>query len=302
MSHGSTQIIKNICIYCGKKNVKLTDEHIMPYFIGGQHILVNASCKDCADITSEFELQVARNLWGKARTAYNAPSRRKKKRKKYIFIEDAKNIGQKIKIPVDEYPSAMIFYHMKTAGFLLNSPKNFDYSKLWTLKAIHDDKKTKAFEKKYPGQLITKFKHVPDSYARLLEKIAYGQILCSLDPNDFNPICLPYILGKESNHSYIVGSGENSHEPLNDIGYSMRTICIGTSEYLLLIAEIRILANEHTPAYHVVVGDVSGKDNVNSVRDKISATYDVVISDNFKGSCSDEYHWMPRIWPLVKSK
>ena len=38
------------CIYCGAlaKDVELTDEHIIPYSLGGEAIILDASCKACA--------------------------------------------------------------------------------------------------------------------------------------------------------------------------------------------------------------------------------------------------------------
>jgi HNH endonuclease len=118
MTHGPTRIIsKGECIYCGVKNVRLTDEHILPYFIGGNHIILEASCDECAKITTRFERDIARGFWGDARTSYDAPSRRKKKRKKYIYLEDQYNIDSKLKILYSEYPAPMIFYEMDAAGF-----------------------------------------------------------------------------------------------------------------------------------------------------------------------------------------
>lgn len=303
MSHGPTRISsKGVCIYCNAKDVDLTDEHILPYFIGGFHIINDASCKECAKITTRFERDVAKGLWGDARTAYNAPSRRKKKKKKYIFLDDQKIPGNKLKILFSEYPAPMIFYCMDTAGLLLGLPESADNTSNWTFKAIVDQKKIDAFEKKYPGQLTAKMRFSHDSYARLIEKIGYGQIMCSLDPGDFRPICLPYILGKKTNHSYIIGSRKGIPEPETGLGYKMSSHCYGTLNYLLLVAEIRIIADNHTPIYHVVVGDVSGKDQVSYVRQKLQATCDVTIPDNSSGpqSLADEHHWMPRIWPLPK--
>ncbi|MCP4159377.1 MAG: HNH endonuclease [Deltaproteobacteria bacterium] len=301
MTHGPTKIeTKGECIYCGAKDVNLTDEHILPYFIGGGHIIDDASCEPCAKITTRFERHIAKELWDDARNAYGAPSRRKKKRKKYIFLNDRKNPGNKLKIPFKEYPAPMVFYYMDAAGFLLGLPEAVDRINTWTFKAIVDQKKLDAFEEKYPGQLTATMKFNHDSYARLLEKIAYGQIMCSLDPGDFRPICLPYILGEKTNHTFIVGSRKCVPAPQAGLGYSMSTICFGTSDYLLLMVELRIMADNHTPVYHILVGDVSGKDNVEYVRRKINATYDVTIPDDTEGpqNPADEYHWMPRVWPL----
>src|SRR5712671_1076196 len=119
MSHGHTRIAsKGACIYCGKTEMPLTDEHVVPFALGGQHILEDASCLACADVTKNFEQDVAREMWGGARTSYNAPSRRKKQRKKYILLTDPENPARRIKVPYNEYPAAMVFYKMGRAGLL----------------------------------------------------------------------------------------------------------------------------------------------------------------------------------------
>jgi hypothetical protein len=129
MSHGHTRIAsKGACIYCGKKDVPLTDEHLVPFSLGGQHILEDASCHACADLTKRFEQDVAREMWGDARTSYNAPSRRKKQRKTHIVLTDPDNPSRRVKVPYSEYPAAMIFYKMSRAGLLEGMPDSVDLS------------------------------------------------------------------------------------------------------------------------------------------------------------------------------
>ena len=38
------------CIYCGKENVPLTDEHIIPLALHGEHLLPKATCIACQTI------------------------------------------------------------------------------------------------------------------------------------------------------------------------------------------------------------------------------------------------------------
>lgn len=42
------------CIYCGSTD-NLTREHVVPRGLGGPWLLLKASCKKCARITSDFE-------------------------------------------------------------------------------------------------------------------------------------------------------------------------------------------------------------------------------------------------------
>ncbi|WDH23626.1 HNH endonuclease [Pseudomonas chlororaphis] len=301
MTHGPTHIpSRGICIYCKRSEVRLADEHILPYFIGGAHILKDASCGDCAKITSNFEREVSRDLWGDARVAFDAPSRRKKKRPKVILMPDQYNPGQYLRIPAEDYPAAMVFYRMHKAGILQGLPEQVDLSPKWELTSITDTAKNERFTLKYGQPPIVRFRHVPDSFARLLAKIAYGQVLCSLDPDDFRPVCLPYILGQKKNLSYIVGGRWSYPEMQPGIGYEMRTNCIRFPGRLLIIVEIQIYPNNGTPAYHVLVGDVEGHAESDRVFAKVEATYSVDVTDIglYKPVADDAFHWMPSSWPL----
>ncbi|MBI4967152.1 MAG: hypothetical protein HZC25_03445 [Rhodospirillales bacterium] len=265
----------------------MTDEHIVPLSLGGQHIILKASCDACADITKRFEQDVARGLWGDARISYNAPSRRKKKRPTHFALGE-------IIVPYSQYPAPMVFYSMTRAGLLEGMPEAVDLSPLWTLVALSDHERNMAFEQKHGAPLTAKFRHVPDSFARLLAKIGYGQVLCSLDPGEFRPICVPYILGKK-NPSFVVGGSALITEPNADVGYMLATTCFGTSDKIMLIATIRLFANNSSPTYHVVVGDVTGRLNVATALEKLGG---IEVQQIDSARCESGIHWSPACWPL----
>ena len=280
--------------------MELTDEHIVPFSLGGKHVIRDASCHDCANRTKKFEQDVARDLWGDARTSYDAPSRRKKDRKSHIILDDPEDPSRKLKVPFSEYPAPMVFYLMDRAGILLGLPDTVDLSKRWKLITVVDEVKLKNFEKKYPKKLTGKFRHVPDSFARLIAKIGYGQALCSIDPGDFRPICLPYILGVRKNPSFVVGGQIKISEPNPEMGYVLHTTGFGTLNRLMIVSEVRLIANNHTPTYHVVVGDVTGRENVETVIQKLGISSVTIVSaiNPFPNKPSESRHWMPQVWPL----
>jgi hypothetical protein len=301
MSHGHTKISSTgVCIYCGRGDVKLTDEHVVPFSLGGQHVLVEASCLRCADITKKFEQKVARNLWGDARASYNAPTRRKKEREKRIYLRDPTGINPDLEVSPGDYPAPMVFYQMQRAGVLCGDPEHLDRSGNWKLITIVDEPRLRDFVSKHPDRLTAQFTHVPDSFARLLAKIGYCQVLTSLAPSDFNAVCLPYILGNKSNLSYIVGSRLTNEEPEKGVGYRLSSHRFGTKNKQVLVSEIRLVADNHTPTYHVVVGYVTGEDRVRAVAEKLEARYAVDMPEQFDSPREPphELHWMPSIWPL----
>jgi hypothetical protein len=198
-------------------------------------------------------------------------------------------------VPAAEYPGFFVFYKMFKAGLLCGLPSDVDISSRWLLVTINDDARTKTFVEKHPGKLTGKFRHVPDAFGRLLAKVGYCHILTSLDLDDFRPICLPYIMGDNRNVSYVVGGSQNDQTPELENGYSLKTVAVGSRERLLLIALVRLLANTHAPAYHVVVGDVLGAEHVRAITSKLGVEPADMSPHSPHGG---DAHWLPEIWPL----
>jgi 5-methylcytosine-specific restriction endonuclease McrA len=55
-----------VCIYCGRTD-GLTEEHVVPFALGGNLIIPDASCPSCRDMTSAFETKVLRGFMHDAR-------------------------------------------------------------------------------------------------------------------------------------------------------------------------------------------------------------------------------------------
>ena len=149
----------NQCIYCYSKENKLTDEHIIPFSLGGLLILPKASCKACAKITAKFEGVFSRAIFGNLRMRYNLPTRRKKERLKYIEVERIGkfNIRQKIKIPVSEFPAPTFIYKCTKAGILEGKPFTVDNYPNWQPSILCDTNQMDVFQKKYGENITFKF-------------------------------------------------------------------------------------------------------------------------------------------------
>ncbi|MBD8890306.1 HNH endonuclease [Roseibium litorale] len=298
------------CIYCGTSGVTLTKEHIVPEFIGGQTILDDASCLKCNEVTNKFETDVARKMWGDARTAYRAPSKKKSYRhKKNLDLRTFYPNAPSKKIPYEELPAIFVFYKPTPSGLLSGLPETFNIMNQWKLIAISDNTRSSKFKEKYGYDAPARFISTPDSFLKMIAKIGYGQVLTSLAPSEFEPICLPYILGQKENPSFIVGGDPEIHPPEKDNGYRLSHMAFGTRDQLLLVAEVRLLANEHTPTYHVVVGYVHGVDAVQNIRNKWGSESLATFARAPDGSLlpkavptqptpTSQAHWQPQIWPL----
>jgi hypothetical protein len=66
-----------VCIYCGWDGGKkgLRDEHTVPYSLGGNTVLLDASCSDCEAITSYLDGYMANAIFGDLRAHIGVQSR-----------------------------------------------------------------------------------------------------------------------------------------------------------------------------------------------------------------------------------
>ncbi len=66
-----------VCIYCGWDggDQGLHDEHIVPYSLGGNTELLNASCSDCESVTSYLDGYIANAIFGHLRVHMDLQSR-----------------------------------------------------------------------------------------------------------------------------------------------------------------------------------------------------------------------------------
>lgn len=254
----------------------------------------------CANITGRFEQDIARGLWGEARASYNAPTRRKKEQAKFFLLKDPNGISGDLTVSAEKYPALMIFYKMPIAGILAGIDYSVNRLAQWELKVIVDANRFEEFQLRHPGRLTATFNHVPDSFGRMLAKIGHCYLLTALDLSDFNPICLPYVLGKKSNVSHVVGSSPINAPLQLELGYSLRVVQLSTVDRTLLMVEIRLLANNDTPTYHIVVGEVDGRENVDRISKKLNAVQPAEKAEEVTRQSAplSGYPWIPQVWPL----
>jgi hypothetical protein len=66
-----------VCIYCGWDGGEegLRDEHTVPYSLGGNTVLLKASCADCEAITSYLDGYMVNAIFGHLRVHLDLQSR-----------------------------------------------------------------------------------------------------------------------------------------------------------------------------------------------------------------------------------
>lgn len=251
------------CIYCGAKG-NLSDEHIIPFALGGNLILQNSSCADCATLTSAFELTCLRTMYGPLRLLYDLPTRRPKKRPKKLPL--------KVKFSSDETEWQTTLVDQKKFPFLVTFPY-FDTPGLVNGNEIHESKGPKSqrfwirgaspyysFHELMENLLIElkAYSIFPESkaevpaFCKLLAKIAHAFAVAKIGLSGFKSILEPLIIKNDLSHCmHYIGSAGNDQPPENML-HNLNILEFNNINAVLV--KIRLLCKIGTPTYIVAVG------------------------------------------------
>jgi len=245
------------CIYCGVTDVALTDEHIIPFSLGGQMILPESSCGNCANIIKKFEQECARKMFGSLRIRQGLPTRRKKERPTHLPLYRTGEDGEltpALDVPVDDYPSHLMLMKFSTPGIIKGLPDDGHHTvtgEAWYSTHKHD------VEEKYGPGLRYKMSFNPLIFSQLLAKIAHSFAVASLqgERGNFTPLLPDFILGKHSRQGYLIGGSTDALEPdetRNLHQLEGRAVCDG--KYLAI--SIHLFAPLGAPVYYAIAGKI----------------------------------------------
>jgi len=258
------------CIYCGKDGsaTKLTEEHIIPFSLGADQYLKDASCLACADITKKFELHVARNIFGHHRIHQNIQTRHPKDRPNELRTRVIKDgIENAYDLPIEDHPYFLPIPVWDRPGIIRNVPPSKEFSGLASHLYNHIPENIRetlgladgdTAEIRPPDVIVD-----TEQFARAIAKIAYCQAIARFGFDGFRRLALPdLILGKYSCIPYFVGSVVDELPPPPQPAGPMHvieTVDVWVDGKRLLIAVIRLFAKNGTkehgmPIYTVVVG------------------------------------------------
>jgi HNH endonuclease len=259
-----------VCIYCGASgdDVELTDEHIVPYSLGGNAVILNGSCKRCASETTKIENELGRRVYWDFRTHVNAPTRRKKERPTELPFTFAIGGGpaQTKTVPVADHPYFTPMPVWGVPGLLEGRPPSAEFQEYkahifyWIPLNI---KETLELEDSVAAEIpFPEFRIDHHRFARAITKIAYCQTVAQFGLNNFRRLVLPdLILGRYPLVPYFVGCKLDDPPPPADRNF-LHTIQVGNTcvnGIALVLVTVRLFANSGVedhgpPVYEVVVG------------------------------------------------
>ena len=250
------------CIYCsGSKD--LTDEHVIPYGLGGRIELPRSSCRKCSEVTSAFEHTCLRTMYGPLRLLYELPSRRKKERPRLLRLK-VKHFPAAdwsyTDVEQEKYPFLVLFPYFSLPTEL--SDESEPESRGATTKRLWIRGASPSFNFKELLERLTielgVYEVMPEAttrvreFCQMLAKIGHSFAVGELGLDAFRPFLLPHIIGQDLDDRHrFIGSLPEDEVASNSLHELSIT---NTRLHDLVVVRIRLLAKLGTPTYFVVVG------------------------------------------------
>jgi len=244
------------CIYCGSTN-SLTDEHIVPYALGGRGVLPQSSCTTCAAITGKIEQDVLRGSLRPLRIWYELQSRTKHRdapATKTLDVTTTQGVAEKVDVGFTDAPIVCAFPIFALPALL--EPEG--YTSGVRIRALYSyafgptpDQVTRDMG----AQSISWAEKLAlPSFARMLANICYAACVAQggLAIFDGEPTVAPSILGKQDDIGRWVGTvplpPQRHEKHLHRISFRQ------DPRDGFVRSEIQLFADAGLPVYAVIVG------------------------------------------------
>lgn len=247
------------CIYCGSTE-SLTDEHIVPYGLGGNLELPKSSCKACATITSNFELAVLRGSMHPARIFREIQSRKDHKYAPthYPIVKESNGVQKSIEVPIEDYPILVPFPIFAVPGYLQGKDETHGITMTGLATVLFGCKSDELLIKYKGTRIVIEPKgDTPVDFARMIAKLAFSMAVTTgaFEGADYsNSFVLPAILGEKDDIGQWVGT---ITDPIFASKYHLHRILIHRDqEKGLLIGDVHIFSDSETPRYGVILATI----------------------------------------------
>ena len=231
------------CIYCGttspprdgRRKPKFGKEHIIPFALGGNDTLPQATCTSCQEtINLEVETPILHEELAALRIGGDLPTRDKKGRARRLEA-----ISKGWAWMNYDYPPASCLTQEPITPLPYENP---------TLKLIH-----------MPTQEV---RHTatanPRRFARLVARIGHAFAVAEMGPNSFFPFLQGFILGKDKNYrQYVGGSVQSASRKKLSVGF------VTKKEKDAVMVMVMVNPLPESPlmnTYHAVVGEIRQHD------------------------------------------
>ncbi len=249
------------CIYCGSTFPPLTDEHIIPFGLGGDDVLAAASCTTCQRaINQGYESRLLRSSWLPFRTLLGLPTRNVPERPTHFRAElnrDGAWVTEDV--PVAAYPAIVswpVFYPPSSLDGRPETGLRFRGLRSIAVNQPTLDRPNAELKKLGATQIRFNFRIQPFDLARELAKIGYGYAVATHGVDAIESFVGPTILNVSNDVYRCVGCTQDTM-PVAALG-SPHTVQIGLLAGTVVAARIQLFSDpglrDGVPEYLVLVG------------------------------------------------
>ncbi len=248
------------CIYCGTIDKPLGTEHIIPYGWGLSNsegdVLVEASCRDCEDMTKAFEQYVLRDLFGNIRKVIGLRSRSSTLPKTIDqLVRDKDGNESTIAVPVSEFADVMFMPVYAPPGICTGNSAVIDCEPHeMQLINVGESTSKDTYKSGNVDEVHAKMQFRDKAFEKFLLKIAYCTAVKNFGYAAVKNSPVPKILlGFDKRYGTFLGCMEHTYLPkATDKGtwmqYGSYEVPNGIVSAVKLFAVI-----DESPEYHVVI-------------------------------------------------
>jgi hypothetical protein len=273
------------CIYCGS-TIGLTKEHVIPYGLGGDILLLKASCRDCKDVIDKFETRIIKHDWKMHRAHDNVRTRNEHPIAGAVIVAEARPAGlgpglapelrdgkdadldpgqSKIQVPLDEHPHILIMPIISGRPAILTG-SNDPWSEFRF--PFHDRVETARRFALHGEHVAVDTPFHMDAFLRLLAKIAHGMLFAEFEMAGIRPLLLNIIKEGETEEAWrLIGQepfvvrynpftrmiSEGGGRPTGPIVQT--TVEQAPDGRIVIVVRIRLFSEYGAPTYVVVAGE-----------------------------------------------
>jgi hypothetical protein len=248
------------CIYCGRADLPLTREHIIPSTLDGGAILPESSCDPCREEVGRYERFCLNQTFIQARTFLKLPMAEPQRRFKDLRLgafESDEVVPARMPenfrwedVPVEDHPALIAVPVFAAPAILLGiEPSNsFDGARIGM--------STFLLNGPPPALLQTGERTLPlvkvddEALARFVAKIAHGAACAELRPENFRPFLQDLIRNRDELLTRYIGSAPLRKWPLRKDLHHVELYLRGD----LIIAQVQLFSRYGINPFVAVVG------------------------------------------------
>jgi HNH endonuclease len=252
------------CIYCGSLE-NLTEEHIIPYGLGGNLSLKKASCSNCAKITGKLEQTLLRGHWWPQRFRSKLQSRTKFKEIEPLVVTVIREDGSEFSAQLSPEDQTVFIELGFSRPSILNGviTSGETFAELPTMRNLGAfpnsyilDGKRLTLKSKEQIRLPVDFSAI--DLSRFLAKVAHCYAISRRGIQCCDEFFLPrIILGETDGAKTFVGGASSDvlgkRLPGNELHALMDR---RNGKYLTVYVQLFRLIGDPPPIYEIVVGSL----------------------------------------------